>query len=85
MDDTARQPLAEEILLYLAKHPDASDSAEGIADWWLARQRYEESVTRVQDALNELEAKGLVVRAVLPDGTVIYRASPEFRASHALQ
>ncbi len=82
MDDTTRQQIADEILLYLANHPNASDSAEGIAAWWLARQRYDESVMRVQRALDELEARGLVVRSVLADGTAIYRADPSSGNPH---
>lgn len=66
--------LAREIARYLAEHPAAADSAEGIRRWWLLRQRFDEAAAQVQQALDRLEAAGQVRRQVLPDGTVIYRA-----------
>jgi hypothetical protein len=45
---------------------------DGIVRWWLPRQRYEEAVDRVQQALDDLVARGLVDRITLVDGTVLY-------------
>ena len=45
---------------------------DGIVMWWLPRQRYEEAVDRVQHALDDLVAQGLVDRIMLVDGTVLY-------------
>lgn len=64
--------LAQEIERYLADHPRAADTAEGILGWWLPRQRCNESLTRVQQALDRLEANGAIVKTVLPGGNVIY-------------
>jgi hypothetical protein len=52
--------LAGEILRYLREHPHASDNAEGIAKWWIKRQRLEETLERVQQALDRLVARSLV-------------------------
>ena len=73
-DDGKLDLLAREIARYLAEHPAAADSAEGIRRWWLLRQRFEEAAAQVQRALERLEEAGQVRRQVLPDGTVIYRA-----------
>ena len=61
-----------EILRYLRAHPQAADTVDGIVMWWLPRQRYEEAVDRVQHALDDLVAQGLVDRIMLVDGTVLY-------------
>lgn len=66
--------VAREIARYLADHPAAADSAEGIRRWWLLRQRFDEAAEQVQRALDQLEAAGQVKRQTLPDGTVIYGA-----------
>jgi Fe2+ or Zn2+ uptake regulation protein len=58
--------LANEILRYLREHPQASDNAEGIAKWWIKRQRLEEALHQVQEALDRLVAHSLV--DALPSG-----------------
>lgn len=67
--------LRDEILKYLRAHPKAADTVEGIGSWWLPRQRYEEDVQRVQQALDELAERGLVAKTTVADGTILYKAS----------
>ncbi len=67
--------LTGEILAYLSEHPDAADTPEGIAVWWMKRQRYEASVNLVTLALDELERRGSVDKTILADGTCIYGIS----------
>ena len=45
------QAIARNVEAYLAIHPDAADSAEGIQRWWLASTLTEESLDRVRAAL----------------------------------
>jgi len=66
--------VAEEIRRYLASHPDAADSAEGILNWWLMRQRDEQSAQVVDEALQWLLEQGAVTRCVMPDGKIVYSA-----------
>jgi hypothetical protein len=66
------QAIARDIEAYLAVHPDAADSAEGIQRWWLASTLTEESLDQVRAALERLAAAGRVTRHVLPDGRVVY-------------
>lgn len=63
--------LAAEIERYLASHPHAADSVDGILRWWLRRQRYEESKTKIQQALELLVERGAVSKRVLA-GQVVY-------------
>ena len=75
MRDTAEPRIAQlrdEILKYLAAHPRAADTAAGIANWWLPRQRYEEEIQKVQQALDDLVERGLVAKTTLADGTILY-------------
>lgn len=67
--------VASEIMQYLNVHPTASDTSNGIACWWIHRQRYLQGMDKVKDALDYLEAKGLVRRRLNLDGHVVYSAS----------
>jgi hypothetical protein len=60
---------------YLTDHPRAADTPEGIRSWWVARQRFGDSVDEVQKALDYLVARRRLASSVLPDGTVIFRAA----------
>jgi Fe2+ or Zn2+ uptake regulation protein len=46
---------------------------EGIARWWLARQRYQDSLELVQHALDYLESQGQVEKVNASKGVVLYR------------
>lgn len=60
VDATDVERLAGEILRYLSTHREAADTAEGIARWWIKRQRLEDTVARVQVALDRLVERSLV-------------------------
>ena len=50
--------VANDVVRYLSAHPDAVDTVEGIARWWLARQRYDDACDLVGEALERLVARG---------------------------
>lgn len=60
------------ILDYLQTHQQAGDTLEGIASWWLASERIDESVVRVKRSLDNLKSKGVVRERKLPDGKSHY-------------
>ena len=76
MGDTEESRIAQlkdEILKYLGAHPQAADTVEGIASWGLLRQRYQEEIQKVQQALDDLVERGLVTKTTLADGTTLYK------------
>lgn len=60
MTDDELDRLAQEIRDYLSSHPNAADSLEGVTKWWLRRQRYEQALDKVRQALDHLVREGLV-------------------------
>ena len=73
------QQRCDEILQYLQAHPDAGDTVDGIAEWWLSQHDApyaNESVVLVEQALDHLVQRGLVERHVLVEGTILYEAAP---------
>jgi hypothetical protein len=65
--------VAQEIRRYLAAHPNASDTVEGVHSWWLPNRVPRATVQKALDALAEDE---VVHRRELPDGNHIYAAGP---------
>lgn len=80
-DETEVQRVANEIRRYLSAHPDGVDTAEGIAKWWLPRQRLEESAFLVRQALDYLVAESVIERKVNRSGEYLYfRVKPSHRS-----
>ncbi len=75
MDDDRTRALADQLLRYLAQHPDAADTAEGIHRWWLPQGASEYRESDVQAAIEWLAERGALVRSRLPDGRELYAAA----------
>ncbi len=69
----ARQRAVGAIEAYLAAHPAAADSEQGIAQWWLPAMGVEVPFEQVCEALEELRQRGAISRTTLPGGRAIYR------------
>ena len=72
MDESEYKALADKIIVYMDKYPDAADCVEGIAQWWLPRQNLEESVRNIECALEYLYKQNKVSKKILPGGRVIW-------------
>lgn len=71
------------ILRYLAEHPHAADTLEGVVVWWLSRQRFNDTRAAIEQVLEELVVEGLVTKKYSLDNTVIYGSStPESGGMH---
>lgn len=60
------------VLGYIGAHPLAADTLDGIAQWWLPRQRYITAHARIEAALARLVDEGALHLRRLPDGTALY-------------
>ena len=73
---TEKSELAAEILEYLAEHPDAQDSLEGIVEWWLLERRLKRKTQLVKEVLADLVSQGLVQQSQNRDAPSRYRLNP---------
>ena len=62
-----------DILGYLAEHPEAQDTVEGIVEWWLLEQQIKRETANVKKALAELLSKGLILERRGKDSRTHYR------------
>jgi hypothetical protein len=59
-DADADARLADAVLAYLAEHPDAMDTVDGVAEWWVMRQRVRGDVEAVARVLHALAERGVL-------------------------
>lgn len=52
--------MTEAILEYLKEHPRASDTLEGIAEWWIMRQQVRVEIKTLQKVLRQLMKSDLL-------------------------
>jgi hypothetical protein len=67
--------IASLILRYLARHPDAADSIEGVQKWWLASQGYNFPKPQVEQALDRLIGEGRITRRDAASQAIYRRAA----------
>ena len=79
MPMATKNDISEEILNYLFKHPDASDTLEGITEWWLLSQRISYEMKRVKAAVFKLVEEGWIIEIKGNKPTVHYRLNPKKR------
>lgn len=65
------ESIAKDIAEYFSVNPNAGDTVEGIANWWIANQRFKNSTLLVQKALEHLVQQGVLHKKVF-DGREIY-------------
>ncbi|WP_326538131.1 hypothetical protein [Pseudorhodoferax sp.] len=67
--------VAQALRRYLRLHPQACDTATGIAAWWPLPRPAGGTLQVVQQALAALVASGEMQCTVGPDGQAVYRAA----------
>jgi len=70
------EEVALEILRYLQKHPEAKDTVNGIAQWWLLREWSERRMTDIGCALSLLLSKDLIRRVRRKGVSPYYQLNP---------
>ena len=64
--------VAQEILHYLASHPDARDTPEGILKWWLPASPVQRGKREVEHALDLLVAEGWLTEREISEYAKVY-------------
>lgn len=80
----------QEILRYLVDHPEAGDTLQNIAMWWIAPERLLpkwKEVKEVEEALAYLVTQGVIAETTLPGGQKFYKAvlAQQHRITQLLQ
>ena len=75
--------LAEAILGYLEEHPQATDTLEGIAEWWILRHQARVVAARVARVLARLTTRGILEQIGTGEGSR-YRLRQHSTARDAL-
>jgi hypothetical protein len=66
-----RQLVVRELVLrYLAAHPDAMDTVEGIAEWWVAREQLRVDLERLAVVLGRLTTDGVLEEVTVAERQV---------------
>jgi hypothetical protein len=52
------------ILRYLSEHPDAKDTLEGIAKWWVLQETIDHKLEDVAQSIAFLKSKGFITEGV---------------------
>ena len=69
------EQFARMILNYLQRNPDAGDTLEGIAKWWLELERIESTVEEVANVLERLLEARVVEAHRITSGATVYKIS----------
>ena len=80
MYEWRRSRIARALLNYLRKFPDAQDTIDGIAEWWLPDQRIRSAPPALKGALNEMVSRGFIFQNKGKDSQIRYRLNR--RKSH---
>ncbi len=76
-ENIGKSELCRRILSYLAEHPQAADTIDGIAQWWLQDPPLQPGDGRLQEALNDLTAQSLILASRAANGHVSYSMNRE--------
>jgi hypothetical protein len=71
MDEISRR-----ILAYLAENPEATDTPEGITQWWLLEREIRDQSAAIERALAALAAEGWLIARHHAGSPTHYRLNP---------
>ena len=75
----ADRELARAILYYLEAHPEAKDTIEGIAQWWLLHAWHERLLVQVERAVALLLSQDLILEIRRPGVPPYYQRHAQQR------
>lgn len=71
-----RTEIARRILIYLEENPEARDTIEGILNWWLLERTVHYEKIRVEEVIEELVSRNLIVARQITGLPIIYSLNP---------
>jgi hypothetical protein len=69
---------ASEILDYLARHPEAQDTLDGILHWWVLDSCVKRWAPRIAETVAKLVEQGFLKEKRSSDGQTFYHVSPRY-------
>jgi hypothetical protein len=69
---------APEILDYLARHPEAQDTLDGILHWWVLDACVKRWAPRIAETVAKLVEQGFLEEKPSPDGQMFYHVSRHY-------
>jgi hypothetical protein len=66
---------APEILDYVARHPDAQDTIDGILHWWVLEAYVQHWAPKIAQTVAELVEQGFLEERRSSDGKIFYHVS----------
>ena len=80
-DEASKSPdeAIRQILDYFLRHPEAVDSAEGIAHWRLLEEAVQPSLTEADEGLRWLAAHGYLREVAVPGSRHVYTLNPDMQ------
>jgi hypothetical protein len=70
-----RAALRQALLSYMFENAAASDTLEGIVEWWLLDRRIRHEMAEVKSVLDDLVARKLLLKRTAKDKRVHYRVN----------
>jgi hypothetical protein len=72
---------APEILDYLARHPEAQDTLDGILHWWVLDSCVKRWAPKIAETVAKLVEQGFLEEKPSPDGHTFYHVSSHYLAT----
>jgi hypothetical protein len=72
---------SQEILEYLARHPGAQDTMDGILHWWVSHAYTRKRAPKIVKTVGQLVEQGFLEQRRSADGNVFYRVSARYLAT----
>ena len=73
LDKISSSALSTAVLSYLVQHPEAQDTIEGIAEWWLLEHRIVETTKALEAILSDLVEQDFLLASQCAEGRIYYR------------
>ena len=71
------QTIAQLLINYMQNNPEAKQTAEGIARWWILQQKFEDEIEVIERVIKCLTDEGIIEKIEFSDSDAHYRYNPD--------